>query len=371
MKKKILYISPNGYLGGAEKFVITATEGHKRLNKIDSAILFFNSGEASLEAGEKQILNFTLKNKFRMRNPISFVKALLEIRKIIIKYDPDIIHSTMPYAHIASSLATIGLKVKKIWFQHGPVGGKLDFIANFFKVNAILYNSHYLKMQHHKMLPPPRVTNQEIVLNLGVPQFNFPPKNIFAKKIIFGSAGRITEWKGFHISIQALLEISQQENDSFIFYVAGTAKTPTDKIYEQSLRQMVIDSKLSEKVIFLGHQKDLSQFYQMIDVFIHCSTIPEPFGLVVAEAMSAGCLIIGSNAGGVKDILIENKTGLSFSSTTKLAVDELKIKIKQVLIESQQSPALEQLAKNGRIFINENYSIDKMINKLEDIYINL
>ena len=121
---KVLYISPNGYLGGAERFVLTATVAHLKSSRIKAAILFFSDGEASREARAAGVECLTLKHKFRMRNPLQFIKALLEIRSIVKSYNPEVLQLTMPYSHIALSLATLGLNVKKVWFQHGPVGGK-------------------------------------------------------------------------------------------------------------------------------------------------------------------------------------------------------------------------------------------------------
>jgi hypothetical protein len=42
-KKKILYICPNGYLGGAEKFVLNIVSGHQKSNKFNTSVLFFST----------------------------------------------------------------------------------------------------------------------------------------------------------------------------------------------------------------------------------------------------------------------------------------------------------------------------------------
>lgn len=371
MKKKVLYISPNGYLGGAEKFVLTAVEAHQNSNHIEAEILFFNNGEAVSTAEDKNVKVHVLKTKFRMRNPLTFLKAIYETRCKIKKISPTVIHSTMAYAHIVISLATIGLKLKKVWFQHGPVGGWLDFIGNFFKTDVLIYNSHDLKERHHQSFLSPRVSKNEVILKLGVNNFNFTEKDLSHKKIVFGTAGRITEWKGFHLIIEAFLQLLKETNQDFTFYLAGSAKNISDKSYEQKLHQMVRRSRASDKIIFLGHQKEMSEFYRKIDVFIHSSTIPEPFGLVVAEAMSSGCLVIGSNIGGVRDILKNDETGITFSSTSPTAVSELTEIIKKVLFKSQGDHQFEKLAQNGKKFIHQHYSITAMTKDLENIYMNL
>ena len=50
-----------------------------------------------------------------------------------------------------------------------------------------------------------------------------------------------------------------------------------------------------------------------LDVVVHASTEPEPFGLVIAEAMACGRPVIASRAGGAAEIVEPGVDGLSFS----------------------------------------------------------
>ena len=78
-----MYVSPNGYLGGAERFVLNAAKGHLDQQKIKTGILFFSGGESVKEAGKLGIKYFVLVNKFRFRKPLELLRAIIEIRKIV------------------------------------------------------------------------------------------------------------------------------------------------------------------------------------------------------------------------------------------------------------------------------------------------
>ena len=371
---KILYVSPNGYLGGAERFVLTATVAHKVEGNINAGILFFSDGEACKEAEKAGVDCFIIKNSFRFRNPFKLLLALKEIRKIVMEYDPDVLHLTMPYAHIVISLATFGLGIKKVWFQHGPVGGKLDKIAKFLSVDMIWYNCNYLKKVHHETWPRFKIKAQESIVSYGVDAKKSTHVLFEDSFIKIGTAGRICSWKGFHNIIKSLGELKQETSlRPYSFSIAGSAKRIQDLEYGKYIIELVDFYNLKEEIIFLDHVKDMEGFYQGVDVFIHSSVIPEPFGLVVAEAMLNGCLVVASDSGGVSDIMQMGANGLTFPATGTDSVYELKKILEKILSVRVEENINEyrELAKSGKLFIEENYSVTKMIKQIEDIYFNL
>lgn len=374
MKNKILYVSANGYLGGAERFVLTACTAHQSSKAFEASILFFKDGEAVELARNLNIPFYVLNSSFKLKNLKSLWKSLHEIRILVKKIKPQIIHNTMPYTHIVMCLATFGLGLKKVWFQHGPVGGLLDKIASLFHSHLLIFNSSFLQKNHHSTSWFER-SKKEIVLKLGISSGEKRKQPIFSgQKLKLGTSGRICDWKGFHIVIQAIGELAATKSlRPFTYSIAGSPKNENDKIYHEKLKSLVAEYSLQDKVVFLGHQNQLIEFYNELDVFIHASTIPEPFGLVAAEAMAHECLVIGSMSGGVADILKNNSTAITFDSTSGKAVDELKGILSQILSPDRTIPleGFRNLAIQGRTFIEQNYSVESMIKNLEDQYLSL
>jgi glycosyltransferase involved in cell wall biosynthesis len=370
---KVLYISPNGYLGGAESFVLTAVEGHQNNNFIDASILFFSEGEAVEMARNKKLKYEVLNSSFRLKNPFKLFMALLKIRKIIKHQLPDVLHSTMPYSHIVISLASLGLKIKKVWFQHGPVGGLLDQIANFFPVDMIWYNSQFLLQEHNKTIPHCRIKKSENIIRLSSRVQPIEREIFQGTELVLGAAGRICSWKGFHNVLIALGELKKEKGVLPLkFMIAGSAKSLHDKEYEKYLKEMAKSLNLNSEVTFSGHVASMENFYKELDIFIHSSNIPEPFGLVALEAMSNGCMVIGSNTGGISDFL-NNKTGQIFNSSEKSAIEELKV-ILELLIKNFNEKNMDHfkiLAKNGRKNVLENYSVVGMTSQIEKLYLEL
>src|SRR5262249_33454712 len=86
------------------------------------------------------------------------------------------------------------------------------------------------------------------------------------------------------------------------FYVIGGPiyQTRGSQLTEQQLR--VWASGLHNQVGFIGFQTDTAPVYRALDIVVHASTRPEPFGLTVAEAMACGRATIVANAGGAAEL---------------------------------------------------------------------
>ncbi len=372
-KKKILYLSPNGYIGGAEKFVLDACNMHIYRGNYSPAILFFNDGQAIVRANDLGIPVHKLNFRVRMRNPIAFFRTLLKIRRLVSSERFDIVHATMPYSHIFCSLALLGKSVKKVWFQHGPVGGLLDFIASLLPVDKVFFNSQFLCEQHCKKTPLKLRDKKMVIIPLGispeVQDVDLSREYLdHLDQLLVGMVGRITPWKGFHSFIDAIAHLKKTNERIFAmakYIIVGDAKTEKDKVYEQRLRESVVEKGVADCVYFLGYRPDVANIYGSLDVFVHASTIPEPFGYVVAEAMQYDTVVIGGNCGGIQDLLRDEETGLTFPSTDPDAYVFLAKKLEDVLTEYDKFKIIKE---NGKRFIAARYSLSQMSVVLEHNY---
>ncbi len=157
---------------------------------------------------------------------------------------------------------------------------------------------------------------------------------------------------------------------NFKLLFAGHPKGPKDHAYFQFLKELTIKYSLKEEVAFLGHVENMDSFYHSLDLFIHATIDPEPFGLVIAEAMSAQCLVLASSSGGAGELIAYGKNGFSYNCTDLInAKENLK---KEIVFIIQQSPAqLRSCAESGQKFINEKYSTTSMVSTVENIYSQL
>ncbi|OFZ22650.1 MAG: hypothetical protein A2202_01105 [Bdellovibrionales bacterium RIFOXYA1_FULL_36_14] len=379
MKKiKVLYISANGYFGGAEQFVYTAVKNHIESKSIYAEIFFFNNGNFVNKCQNELIPFHLLPFTFRLSHILKLLRAIIYLRKYLVVNHFDIIHCTMPYPFIVTVMATLFLKIKITWFQHGPVGQFLDLIANLLPVDRIYFNTQFLQNEHLKMLRSGRYKHLHKIINYGIIRKQCDTQKVLNikksyadNKLLFLIAGRISPWKGYENVIKAvniLVKNHKVDNTKFHLLIIGDYTIKKDKPYADSLKKSVLHYNLSQFITFLRHVDDLENYIKASDVFIHASTIPEPFGLVVAEAMIEHTLVVGSDVGGVTSILQNNVTGLSFPSTKTNCFNELADILNTIIAHPHN---YKNLTENAYQQIIANYSVEQMIKNLETDYLML
>ncbi len=376
MKGKVVYFSPNGYLGGAERFILEAAIGHREFGQYDVTVLFFNNGSGVEIFEEKGINCIVLKNTFKLTHPLKLLKAIKEIRTLQKRHQWKVINATMPYAHIIASLAfPFHESLKKVWYQHGPVGGVLDLIASFFSYDKILFNSSYTQSTHESQPLFLCDSSKHYICPYGIPKTEvhvtespFPSQH---QRTIL-TAGRICSWKGYETSLKALSNIFKKyplEKSRCHLYIAGDVKVARDQKYYDYLQSLTRNLNLSNNVTYLGRREDLHTLMNHCDLYLHTSKIPEPFGLVVAEAMIQRAFVIGTNKGGTPDMLINKVTGLSFDSIGEGASHELEENLLHAFNLMDRHPHLfHQIRENGYRLICQKFNVPDMIKNLESYY---
>jgi glycosyltransferase involved in cell wall biosynthesis len=127
---------------------------------------------------------------------------------------------------------------------------------------------------------------------------------------VIGIVGNVREWKGQETVVRALIEVLKAQPDTVCMFVG--AASAGDLAYQNKLNKLITDSGIGDNVRFTGYQSDPASFVNLMSVVIHASIQPEPFGMVVLEAMAQRKPIVGSRAGGVVEMVVDGKTGYTF-----------------------------------------------------------
>jgi glycosyltransferase involved in cell wall biosynthesis len=114
--------------------------------------------------------------------------------------------------------------------------------------------------------------------------------------------GNIRRWKGQHAVIAALRLLPENIRTRLRVCFAG-ATASIDTAYEAELRDEIAAGGLGDCVSILGPRSDVADLYGAADIAVHASTSPEPFGLVVPEAMALNCAMIAASSGGPAEVI--------------------------------------------------------------------
>ena len=123
-------------------------------------------------------------------------------------------------------------------------------------------------------------------------------------RLLVGLFGRVAPWKGQHLAIEAAARL-----DTTALVIVG-APLFGEVAYEAELARLVERLGLAGRVKLLGFREDIPRLMRAVDVVVHTSTAPEPFGRVLVEAMLVERPVIASDAGGAREIVEDGVTGL-------------------------------------------------------------
>jgi len=173
---------------------------------------------------------------------------------------------------------------------------------------------------------------------------------------LVGVFSRLAPWKGQHILIDALADLS----DVHAVFV-GDALFGNDQIYADALREQCRSAGLHDRVHFVGFQNNVAQWMHAVDIVAHTSTSPEPFGRVVVEGMLAGRPVVAAAAGGVLEIIEDGKTG-------RLVAPGDSSELAEVLRALFECPSKRQsLARAGESHAREAFSREQMVDGIRSV----
>lgn len=178
-----------------------------------------------------------------------------------------------------------------------------------------------------------------------------------------GMAGRINRWKGQKLFVDAA-SIVHNKYPNLKFYIAGDVYKGEENI-KAELVEHIKQLGLSDTVILLGQVNDMSQFYSNIDIFVLPSIKPEPFGLVIIEAMQYEVPVIATNHGGPTEIINDGIDGYLVDYNKP---DEMARKIEELMGNSNKRCIMGKKAKEKE---ESNFSVQSMVHNLEKIYNNM
>ena len=182
--------------------------------------------------------------------------------------------------------------------------------------------------------------------------------------LTFGAMSIFRRWKGQHQAIEALSFLKEVGLSAKLIFIGGP--DGHDSTYYDECKELVIAKGLQNEVEFLGFQTEpLKLMAKRFDILLQPSTSPDPLPTTVIEGLMLGLPVIGYNAGGINEMVIDRVNGLIINSPTseKLAdaMKEIICNPKQINIYGQASRKLYE-----KSFTQDKYSSD-LFNQLRSI----
>ncbi len=314
----ILELCLSSGLGGLELYVYRASDFLKKDHNV-IAILLENSNLDNYYKEHSTINRLHIK---RSKNPLPFINAV-KLAKIIDKNNIEIIHMHWGKDFALAALAKKFSKQKpklvytrqmmitryKNDFYHRFLYSQLDLLITITKQLQSLYEkltpleNNKIKTLYYGVTEPDKILNHNEITTLR-------QKTGFTDSdFIVGLFGRLEDGKGQHLLIKAIAK-AKKDNKTIKALIVGHEMTSG---YQDTLKHLAESLDVHENIVFNGFVNNPQELMQICDCLC-LTTYEETFGLVLPEAMRAGVAVIGSDKGGVPEIIDHKETGLLFES---------------------------------------------------------
>jgi glycosyltransferase involved in cell wall biosynthesis len=175
-----------------------------------------------------------------------------------------------------------------------------------------------------------------------------------------GIFGRIIPWKGQMEFLTAAMHVLPQFPDLRVYLVGGASDG--DPEYFEACRELARSSPYADQIEFTGMVSDVAVYYRKCSVVIHASILPEPFGMVLIEAMAEARPVVASIFGAASEIIEEGVEGYLVDPTNShLLADRIAALLADPTLATEMG--LKGLRK-----VHTNYDPSIAAGKFERLY---
>lgn len=365
---KVLHLLASGSVGGIE---VLCRDIYKKSTNMQNIFCFTFSGGVIAEdmkanGADVRILNYTNKDILKLAD---YLYDLCNDEKV----DVAVVHHAASINYIALSILKHRLKgLKTVIYAHGNIEDilrenikkglllrKIVFRTCFKRCDTVIAISKSVKNSLIQRYGEQFEHKIKIVYN-GVDLDKFKPKLDTSIEntqppvnIIY--VGRLFKAKGVDILVKSLAKISHKKN--FVCNIIG------DGPEKENIEGLIKKYNLEDKVVLRGVQKNVPDWLNKSDIFVHPATWEEGFGITIAEAMSCGLICIAFNKGALPEIIDSGKNGFLIDQVSEELLSE-KI---SYCIEHIDDEELVEIRKKA-CESSKRFSIDKTVLDLEDIF---
>jgi glycosyltransferase involved in cell wall biosynthesis len=336
---KIVFLNPSGALGGAETALLEIIAAVREARPSWALDLIASSDGPLLERADRlgarpALLKFPAslarlgewgsrgsmagRARFAASTAAAMPAALRyrsRLRQRLDAIAPHIVHTNGLKMHLLGAAACPS-QARLVWHLHDYPGSRpltaALLRAKLHRCDQLITNSVSVAEDARRVLPNAR-RSQTVYNAVDLERFrpdgpvldldalaNLP--RLAENGVRVGLVATFARWKGHAVFLRALSEL--KTSVPFRAYIIGAPiyETAASQFSMRELQDIANAFGLEDAVGFTGRIDDIPAALRALDVVVHASTEPEPFGLVIAEAMACGRALVVSQAGGAAEI---------------------------------------------------------------------
>ena len=337
--RAIVFLSTSAEIGGAERVLLDIVRSMREASP-DRRLVVITSGHGTLidearalgataialpfptnlsSLGDASIRRSGGRVALSLRAALAAPDVMLYLRRlraILREQEPDIVHSNGAKMHLLSAFASRGI-APVVWHLHDYVSSRpfmrralracvarcSAVVANSASVAADARSEFGAGVRIHTVLNGvdlERCSMAGVRLDLDAGD---PPDATATFRVRVGIVATFAKWKGHELFFKALATLPT-DLPIRAYVVGGALYETRDSQYSMDVLQGMAASMAGRVTVrFTGHVSDVPAAMRALDIVVHASSEPEPFGLVIAEAMACGRAIITAGSGGALELV--------------------------------------------------------------------
>lgn len=371
-------------MGGAECFTLDLLRAVPKA-QWDMLLLFDRHADSRYEAAAEEIsyierrhINIPSLDQRQLRSYIQTLKTSFAVVRALKRAKIDLLQTNTVRAHTVGSLAARFLGIPCVWIVHDCTFPP-DILKKLIHYPAkIVCVSEYVRdfiVEHGgveaeiktEIIPNgidldainTDVTNLRPLQDIDGKPFSFLPHYRYV-----GLVGRIDTWKGQDVFLDAIevlnREYPQHQKVQYLIIGDITATSEERSMFYERLRDAARRKSLTN-LTFLGRQA-IPDYMRRLDILVHASTEPEPFGRTIIEAWAYGVPVIATKLGAPLSFVAYGKTGLLVEPKDP---KDLAQKI-SLLLEDQH--LVETLRMNGKKEVRASYDLARIVDRFLQLW---
>jgi len=304
------------------------------------------------------------------RKPFEFARISRDVESLLSEIRPDILHTQMPVSLMISSRMKNDSSLVRCHTDRGLYNGyKLP--TRFLSRIGLSKNVTLITTTNYNAEAWRRVLKIPILVIPNTASDDFRPYDPKVEKrlrseagttntIVIGLAGRMTEAKNWPLALHIIEELNSRTKDFYVLLALRmNSEVPQEREevygFVESLRRVV-----GHRLIYKENltQREMADFYYLVDIFVLTSKF-ESFGRTAVEAMSRKCCVLGTNVGGIPEVVGDSDR--VFGQNAEYFADYIERLIKDRLL-------LEKKKTDSFMRFVDNFNSEVVIMKHYDLY---
>jgi glycosyltransferase involved in cell wall biosynthesis len=308
---RLLHVHSGNLYGGVETLLVTLRRFADAASlEHEFALCFEGRIAAELRQLGAQLHNI---GAVRTRHPLTVLRARRVLRDVLSARQFDTVVCHMPWAQALFGRVVRAAGFPLIFWMHDAATGNhwVERWARLTQPDLVLCNSNYTASTLPRLYPRARHEVLFYPIVIAGPRLKraerIELRDEFATPddaVVIVQASRFEPWKGHSDHLEALGHLV--DLTGWICWIVGGAQRPVETRYLDRFKQRATELGLGGRMRFCGERSDVPQVLRAADIYCQPNSGAEPFGIVFAEALTAGLPIVTTALGGTAELINES-----------------------------------------------------------------